>query len=197
VDTVSTIVLFLSKQKLSVAEWREIQRRYAGVRAIEEEEDDTDEEEELVNPVKKQEPKKRRKIALKNMGRAEVLEDYGVRVKDRSQWDEAVLLGHFWALYEKWCRSPYREGSVAVQLKSMQTLIEEHGALRASQGVEALFSPALDWVSRKNLGFIVDDTKWSRFVAPAIVENERRRGKGEQAESKVERTGDFSIKRRK
>lgn len=200
---VEEIVKRLLREDLTTKEWTEVRRRYEAAKhivvAI------GDEEEELYAPGRRKAvPDNRPSRSVKpTVDRQPVSRgSLGAVLAEaqelpREEWPPEAVLAYFHDKYEKWCRAPYRDGAVKVQCAAVAKLVAEHGAEQALRGVDALFGPPLDWVSRKDLAFLTDESKWSRFVAPAIIELQRRRGKGEQSESKVKREVAFTVNRRK
>lgn len=104
------------------------------------------------------------------------------------------LLGFFYLRYKTWCQADYRRGLVTTNYTAMEALVQREGARRAEQAIVELFDgEGLNWVTNKELDFLCDPEKWSRFVAPALVE---RKSKGGRVESKHEQSDTYSTRRR-
>lgn len=113
-------------------------------------------------------------------------------------WNVLGLLGLFYFEFKQWCVADYRHGSFATNYALMADLVRREGPAQVHAGIITLFrGHPLDWVSRKELEFLTDPSKWSRFVAPAIVQARKGKGRGEQSEWSGDRDEGFTVRRRK
>lgn len=108
-------------------------------------------------------------------------------------WTTLVAVGAYMQGYRNWCKAHYDEPLTTVYLR-IRDLCEEEGIPRVVAGIDALFTGMkLTWVDRKDLNFLI--LKWSRFIAPALVENTKRGG--EQSEYKKTAGVKPAVRRRK
>lgn len=118
--------------------------------------------------------------------------------EESPEWDAVSLLGLFFLRYKSWCNAPYRDGSLQMNLLLMESVVEDVGPEAAYKGVEVLFDRPMDWVSGKTISFLADPKKWSRFVAPAIAQKDKKgKSRGEQSEFKRKASEDFVVRRKR
>ncbi len=118
--------------------------------------------------------------------------------KQPSLWNTLSLLGLFYFEYNRWCLAEYRHGSFATHYALMTDLVGREGSAQVHAGIVTLFrGKPLDWVTRKELEFLTDPSKWSRFVAPAIVQSRKSSSRGEQSEWEGSTGEGVVVRRRK